>query len=95
MVVVKVYGTSRCEHTRAARELLKALAVPYDYVDIDSDEAAAKQVEDWNDGRRPTPAVALLSGERLTVLSDPTGEQLEAELTRLGGLAEAAPPSPS
>lgn len=71
------------------------MGVPYEYVDVDRDESAARQVEEWNDGKRRTPTVALLSGERLTLLSVPEDEELDSELQRFGAVASGVLPGPS
>jgi mycoredoxin len=71
-----VYGTDACPDTRRTRHQLESLGVPYQYVDVERDEAAEARVKEWNGGRRMTPTVVLPRGnvvdgtDRLVVPSD-------------------------
>ena len=91
---VEVYGTDSCKDTRASREHLDALKVPYSYIDIAHDPQAAGQVEGWNSGKRRTPTIVLHSeaedcqGPR--ILSVPSNGELDAELDK----ARLLPKSP-
>lgn len=53
---VVIYGSDWCPFTVRALEWLEAWKVDYQWIDIDADPDAEKQIADWNDGRaiRPT-----------------------------------------
>ena len=53
---VVVYGSNWCPFTVRALKWLEAWKVDYQWIEVDDDPAAEKQIADWNDGRaiRPT-----------------------------------------
>lgn len=81
---IVVYGSATCEDTAIVRSRLAAVGVPFTYVDIDGEPAAAARVEAWNGGHRVTPTVVLGSDEQ--VVAEPTLERL-GELVAAGGYA--------
>jgi glutaredoxin len=74
---VVVYGADWCPDTQRTRQRLESMSVPYDYIDVERDDAASERVRQWNGGRRVTPTVLLPKGnvvtgeERLAAPSDP------------------------
>jgi glutaredoxin len=81
MADITVYGADWCEDTQRTREHLEARQVIYDYVNVDRDDAAKRQVEEWNDGRCKTPTV-VLDDDPSTRLVEPTNEEMDAALER-------------
>jgi glutaredoxin len=80
---ITVYGADWCGDTvRTLRQLDRA-NVPYDYVDIDSDEDGEKKVMDVNRGKRRIPLVEIASdsGEP-TRLSVPSASELDRALEK-------------
>ena len=90
MAEIRVYGTEWSPETYRTRQHLELMAVPYRYVDIDEDEAAARQVEQWSDGERKVPAVVLSAAGEEKVLSTPSESRLDEELAQRGLLPLAS-----
>lgn len=80
---VKVYGADWCEDTTRAREFLNRVGVPYQYVNIEEDAAAAAWVRQHNDGKERKPTVDI-NGQ---VLSTPTDHELTSALREKGMMA--------
>ena len=70
-------GTTWCGDCARSRRLLDRLEVPYQWIDIESDDAAAAEVERRNGGHRVVPTIVLDDG---TVLVEPSDEALSAAL---------------
>ena len=70
---VVVYGTSWCAATQMIRRHLDRLRIPYRYVDIERDPAAAAQLRWWSGGRASHPTV-LVGG---SILIEPTLDELD------------------
>ena len=81
---VTVFGARWCHDTANARRHLQRLGVPYEYVDIDEDEAAERAVVVWNDGRRRIPVIVVNSSGRQTILKNPSGDEIDIALNRSG-----------
>ena len=75
-----VYGARWCSDTIRTGTFLNQNEIPYTYVDVDSNEDAAAQVKDWNDGYLSTPTLDI-EGE---IVTEPSDE----ELARLIGMTE-------
>jgi thioredoxin reductase (NADPH) len=86
---ITVYGADWCEDTQRTRHRLDVLGVPYDYVNVDEDEAANLLITKQNNGKRKTPTVDL-GGKFLIEPSDP---ELDAALKREGIIGEAHEPT--
>jgi glutaredoxin len=54
---VTVYCTTWCGHSRRAKALLSQREIAFANIDIETDPAAAKQVEAWNHGNRSVPTI--------------------------------------
>ena len=71
------YGTTWCGMSRRRRQLLDRHQIPYRWVDIDQDEAAARFVEQVNHGFRSVPTIVFPDGR---ILVEPSEEQLRHAL---------------
>jgi mycoredoxin len=72
-----LYGTTWCGGSRRARLLLDEHGIPYRWVDIEADEAAARTVESINRGNRSVPTLIWPDG---SVLVEPSNEELAKKL---------------
>jgi glutaredoxin len=75
-----VYGVQDCEDTQRTRAHLGGRGIAYSYVDLNAHPAWAKQVEEWNDGKRITPTVVF--GSDNARLAAPSNEEVDHELRR-------------
>lgn len=73
---IKVYGADWCGLTRRTLMHLDRLGVEYDYIDVDSDEAASQWVKDQNNGKEKKPTLDIHG----RVLTAPSNQQLEETL---------------
>lgn len=86
---IRVYGADWCPDTQRTRRQLESLGVAYEYVDVERNDDASRQVEEWNGGRRVTPTVVLPTGNVVTGRGDdrlaaPSNDELEQELRSRG-----------
>jgi mycoredoxin len=63
---IVMYGTHWCGGCGRARQLLNQHHIPYDFVNVDEDESAAKFVESVNRGFRSVPTIVWPDGSILT-----------------------------
>lgn len=77
---VVVYGTSWCGATQTVRRHLDRLGVPYHYVDIERDPAAAARLR-WMTGGYLSHPTVKVAGE---VLVEPSLYELDWALSRAG-----------
>ena len=56
---ITVYSTGWCAQSRRTKALLKSHGLPFEDNDIDRDPAAARQVEEWNEGYRSVPTLDI------------------------------------
>jgi hypothetical protein len=75
---ITVFGRTTCEDTAIVRDRLRALAVPFNDIDLDLDAEATRLVESLNDGNRVTPT--LLFGGTGSVLREPSLDTLDRRL---------------
>jgi len=80
MEKIKVYGADWCEDTRRTLGQLDSLGVPFEYIDIEQDEASARWVREQNGGKERKPTLKV--GEE--ILSTPDDERLEGALRAHG-----------
>ena len=80
MADIKVYGADWCSMTKNTLAHLRELDIPFQYINIDRDRAAAKWVAEQNDGKEKKPTLDI-DGE---VLSEPTDEELDEVLAGKG-----------
>lgn len=76
-----LFGTPTCPGLPPVRGLLARANVPYIYIDISRDRAAAAQVRAINDGNESVPTLIFPDGSSLT---EPTSGQLKKKLEGLG-----------
>lgn len=84
-----MYATPYCGDTRRARRVLDELAIAYEFIDFRQDQAAARLVEEINNGYRSSPTIIFPDGG---VLVEPSERELRAKLdslARSGLLLEA------
>ncbi len=72
-----MYGATWCGSCRRARLLFDQHHVPYRWIDIDQDAAAAKTVESLNHGYRSVPTIVWPDGSKLV---EPSSEALAKKL---------------
>jgi mycoredoxin len=70
---VVVYGTSWCAATQLIRRYLERRGIPYRYVDLERDPAAAARLRWLNGGRLSHPAVAIGG----SILVEPSLDELD------------------
>ena len=75
-----VYGARWCSDTIRTCNFLNRNEIPYTYLDVDGDEDAAKQVQEWNRGYLSTPTLDI-EGRIVT-------EPADAELAEVLGLTD-------
>ena len=78
---IVVYGHSWCFQVHSTRAFLKKWAIPYRYIDIREDAAAAEIVRRINQGYESVPTLVFPTGETLT---EPKQSELKAKLVELG-----------
>ncbi len=81
---VEIYGVRWCADSNNARRHLDFLNIPYRYLDIDDDDAAARRVERWNRGERIVPTIVLGAGGEESVLPNPSEAELDEQLSARG-----------
>jgi len=74
---ITLYGTRWCYDSRRARRVLDQNNVPYHYIDIETDDAGRKFVEQTNHGFRSVPTIVFTDG---SILVEPSDEELKAKL---------------
>ncbi|MFC1749927.1 glutaredoxin family protein [Pseudomonadota bacterium] len=74
------YGAPWCSDCIRAKSLLDEKKVHYDYVNIDENTDAAKQVIKINGGNRSIPTIIFPNGK---ILTEPSNQELSDELTNL------------
>lgn len=74
---ITMYGTYWCPDCRRSKKFLGEQRVPYEYVDIEKDEAAREYVEQINNGKRITPTIRFPDG---TILVEPSNAELAAKI---------------
>ena len=67
---LRVLGTSWCSDCTRSKRFLDEHAVAYEWTDIEENEAAAREVEALNDGRRVVPTILFPDGTLLVEPSD-------------------------
>jgi len=78
MVKITVfYGTAWCSDCKRSKTFLGEHRIPYKYVDIEEDEAAALKVEALNNGKRKVPTIVFDDG---SFLVEPSNATLAAKL---------------
>jgi glutaredoxin-like protein len=79
--MITMYGANWCGDCRRSERLLTELNIPFEYIHVDEDDAAAAKVVELNDGAQSIPVIVFPDGTHLTEPSDP---DLRRKLTELG-----------
>ena len=77
MTDVTVLGAPWCPDCRRAKRFLAEQRIPYDWVDIDKDQAGLRRVEEIQKGGRTIPTLVFADG---SILVDPENEELARKL---------------
>lgn len=80
MVSIFLYGAADCDDTQRTRAHLHARQIPFQEVSIDEDPEAERFVIFINKGFRSTPTLVFGEGKRKVILTEPSNEELDAEL---------------
>ena len=83
---IKMYGAPWCPDCRRAKQFLNEQRIPYEWHDIDEDEAARRFVQDANKGKQIIPTIVFPDGSLLvepsnTELAEKLGLQRQAKRT--------------
>jgi len=71
-----MYATTWCGDCRMAKRWFDAHGIPYDYINIETDEHAAAEVLRINRGMRSVPTIVFPDG---SVLVEPSARELAAQ----------------
>jgi len=74
---IKVYGAPWCPDCRRSKQFLGEMRVPYEWIDIGEDEAAAKVVREKNNGKQMIPTVVFPDG---SFVVEPSNAELAQKL---------------
>ncbi len=77
---ITMYAAEWCGDCRRAKRVMDSLNVPYTYINIDDDEAAAAEVVRINQGSRSIPTIIFPDG---SVLVEPSNSVLTQKLVDL------------
>ena len=72
-----VYGAPWCPDCKRSKQFLGEQRIPYNWVDIDSDEEGRNYVRKVNDGKQIIPTIVFEDG---SLLVEPTNAELAAKL---------------
>ena len=76
-----LYGHARCPQVGPVKSVLNGARVPFEYINIHKDGAAAERVRQINNGNESVPTLIFPDGSTLT---EPSVRQLSASLARFG-----------
>ncbi|MCI0846585.1 MAG: FAD-dependent oxidoreductase [Chloroflexi bacterium] len=74
---ITVYGAPWCPDCKRAKQFLGEQRVPYEWVDIDTDEEGRRRVQEVNNGKQIIPTIVFQDG---SILVEPTNAELAAKL---------------
>jgi thioredoxin reductase (NADPH) len=74
---IEVYGAPWCPDCRRSKRFLGEMRIPYDWTDIDENEAAAAFVRTKNDGKQIIPTIVFPDG---SFLAEPSNSELAQKL---------------
>ena len=81
MQKITMYSTQWCADCRNAKRFLTCAGITFDEVDIDQNNAAAKQVIDWSGGRRVIPTFYITTeNDQPIILHNPPMNTLAVSL---------------
>ena len=76
---IKMYATTWCGDCRMAKRWFDSRGIPYEYINIEEDEEAAKFVAKVNKGMQSVPTIIFPDG---SVLVEPSPRQLAAKFSQ-------------
>lgn len=79
--IVTMYSTAWCPDCVRAKHIFKRLEVPFEDVDIDTDQEGYQLVVEFNGGKRIVPTIFFPDG---TALVEPSNAELVDKLAALG-----------
>ncbi len=74
-----MYGTNWCPDCHRAQRVFELNKVPFTYINIENDEAAAAYVVQLNHGRRSVPTIVFPDG---AILVEPSNMELQQKLVQ-------------
>jgi len=74
---IKMYGAPWCPDCKRAKQFLNELRIPYEWHDIDQDEAARAYVQQVNNGKQIIPTLVFADG---SLLVEPSNAELAEKL---------------
>ena len=77
MAGLKLYGSPACPDCRRSKQFLGEMRVPYEWIDIGEDEAAAAVARELNGGKMIIPTIVFEDG---SVLAEPSNSELARKL---------------
>ncbi len=77
---IRVYGSEFCPDTSRTRAHLEQLGLKYQFIDIDRESDAERQVIFWNHGKRVMPTLELFSHDEYRRLANPDIAKLDQAL---------------
>ena len=77
MAGLKVYGSPACPDCRRSKQFLGEMRVPYEWIDVGEDEAAAAVARELNGGKMIIPTIVFEDG---SVLAEPSNSELARKL---------------
>ncbi len=77
---IVLYGSHWCPFTVRARKWLDAWKVNYEWIEVDDNPEAEKQIADWNDGRAIRPTLDIGGA----IFVNPEQSELKNELESRG-----------
>ena len=81
---IRVYGRPDCEDTNMVCNRMMGMDIPFERINIDEDEEAARFVEEANSGFRSTPT--LVFGDGGLMVTEPNEAELDEALRKSGHL---------
>lgn len=74
---IVLYGATWCPDCKRSKKFLAEQRIPYQYIDIENDEAAQKIVQNYNGGKQIIPTIVMPTGK---ILVEPSNAELAKAL---------------
>jgi mycoredoxin len=74
---IRMYGTRWCPDCTRAKQILNKLNIPFEWTDIEQDEAGLAYVVKINKGYKSVPTIVFPDG---SILVEPSNAELEKKL---------------
>ena len=79
---IRMFGAPWCPDCKRAKQFLNNQRVPYEWNDIDQDEAARAYVQEVNQGKQIIPTIIFADG---SILVEPSDAELAARPRNTAG----------